>query len=308
MVHIPVMYDQFLDHISKKKNAIHFDCTFGAGGYAEKILNNDDSCKVIGIDCDIDVNIFADKIKNEYGDRFDFIHDNFSNLDIIARKLNLFGKVDSIIMDLGFSSMQMDNHERGFSFMKNGPLDMRMNRNNSIKSAADLINHASKEKIINILKNYGEERNAESIASTIVETRQKKMFKTTFELADLINGLFDKRGKINPATKTFQAFRIYVNNEIDNLIKSIIAASYVLNNQGRLIIVSFHGLECRVIKHLFRILMKKADNDLKIDWSILQDNYFTLVTKKAIKPSKNEINANIKARSAKMRILAKHTF
>lgn len=306
MNHIPVMIDKVLDYITGDGNNIYIDCTFGAGGYSEQFLLKNDSCRVIALDRDISVVPFANVLRDKYGDRFQFFHENFANLDQILEKLNLLHQVDSIVMDLGFSSMQVDNAERGFSFIKDGPLDMRMNCTDSIRNAADFVNHATKEKIINVLRDYGEERHCNAIAKAIIEQRAQKKFETTLELANLIENLFGRRGKIHPATKTFQALRIYVNNEVDNLIQGIIHAASGLNDKGRLIIVSFHGLECRVIKHVFRAFVSKKNEDLNIDWSIINDYKFRIITKKAIIPSDAEIKGNIRSRSAKMRILEKY--
>lgn len=305
MNHIPVMIDNVLYNLPARENAIFLDCTFGAGGYSEKILANQVGSKVIALDCDASVEIYAERLRKKYGERFNFFHENFANLDRVLQVNDLVNSVDCIVMDLGFSSMQIDEVGRGFSILKNGPLDMRMDRHSTAKSAANFVNDAAQGKIVDVLKYYGEEKNAKKIADAIVSQRAKKSFKETVELASLIEDLFGGRGKIHPATKTFQALRIYVNNEIDNLVQGILHAACALNNKGRLIIVSFHGLECRVIKHVFRALVAKQGPDLRFDWSILKNYDFQILTKKAIVPSHEEVKNNIRARSAKMRILEK---
>ena len=280
--HIPVMLNEVMEYLSPKDGEVYIDCTFGAGGYSRKILSSS-QCKLFSIDQDPSVTRFAQQIQQEYpSERFIFINKNFSNLADIAQENNLTS-VDAIVFDLGISSMQIDQAERGFSFQKDSRLDMRMSQSGI--DAWEVVNKFSEEDLADIIYYYGEEHFSRRIAKNIVQTRKQQPINTTLELAKIIKASVKRQGKIDPATKTFQAIRIYVNDELKVLKHSLVDAYNLLNINGRIIIVSFQGLEDRIIKDFIELLPKSSS--------------------KAIKPSLAEIKANPRARSAKLRVIIK---
>ena len=296
--HIPVMLNEVLEYLNPKDDEIFVDCTFGAGGYARKILEKA-NCKLIGIDRDESVKIFADDVKTKFGDRFEFYNDKYSNIEKILDNR----KVDGIVLDVGVSSMQVDNCDRGFSFQKNSRLDMRMG-NNSI-SAYEIINNTPEEELANIIYNYGDEVKSRHIAKKIVELRKIKPIETTFELADIVRSFYTgKKGKIDPATKTFQAIRIAVNDELNELRKILEISKKVLNRDGRLVVVCFHSLEDKIVKDFVKQETNKGKKNDKYSKNIIKAD-FELLTKKAITPNNREVQNNIRSRSAKLRALKK---
>ena len=296
--HIPVMLNEVLEYLNPKDDEIFVDCTFGAGGYARKILEKA-NCKLIGIDRDESVKIFADDVKTKFGDRFEFYNDKYSNIEKILNDR----KVDGIVLDVGVSSMQVDNCDRGFSFQKNSRLDMRMG-NNSI-SAYEIINNTPEEELANIIYNYGDEVKSRHIAKKIVELRKIKPIETTFELADIVRSFYiGKKGKIDPATKTFQAIRIAVNDELNELRKILEISKKVLNKDGRLVVVCFHSLEDKIVKDFVKQETNKGKKNDKYSKNIIKAD-FELLTKKAITPNNREVQNNIRSRSAKLRALKK---
>lgn len=296
--HIPVMLNEVLECLNPKDDEIFVDCTFGAGGYARKILKKA-NCKLIGIDRDESVKIFADDVKTKFGDRFEFYNDKYSNIEKILDNR----KVDGIVLDVGVSSMQVDNCDRGFSFQKNSRLDMRMG-NNSI-SAYEIVNNTPEEELANIIYNYGDEVKSRHIAKKIVELRKIKPIETTFELADIVRSFYTgKKGKIDPATKTFQAIRIAVNDELNELRKILEISKKVLNKDGRLVVVCFHSLEDKIVKDFVKQETNKGKKNDKYSKNIIKAD-FELLTKKAITPNNREVQNNIRSRSAKLRALKK---
>lgn len=293
--HISVMLNEVLQLLQPKDNDIILDGTFGAGGYTKAILNSC-NCKVIGTDRDITVKKFADDVKNKYKDRFEFYNLKFSEIKTIIKNNIL----DGIVLDLGISSMQVDNAERGFSFNKDAPLTMTMGKNSI--TAYDIVNDYEEENIANIIYNYGEEVKSRQIAKKIVDYRKNKKIETTMELANIVNSCFPKKlSKINPATKTFQAIRIFVNEELLELQTILKDSIDLLKTNGRLVIVTFNSLEDRIVKDFFRdnseLCLKKQnkykDEEIK--------TIFKSLTKKPIIVSEEEIKNNIRARSAKVR-------
>ena len=296
--HIPVMLNEVLEYLNPKDDEIFVDCTFGAGGYARKILEKA-NCKLIGIDRDESVKIFADDVKTKFSDRFEFYNDKYSNIEKILDNR----KVDGIVLDVGVSSMQVDNCDRGFSFQKNSRLDMRMG-NNSI-SAYEIINNTPEEELANIIYNYGDEVKSRHIAKKIVELRKIKPIETTFELANIVRSFYTgKKGKIDPATKTFQAIRIAVNDELNELRKILEISKKVLNKDGRLVVVCFHSLEDKIVKDFVKQETNKGKKNDKYSKNIIKAD-FELLTKKAITPNNREVQNNIRSRSAKLRALKK---
>jgi len=299
--HIPVMLDEVLENLIPKSGEIYLDCTFGAGGYTKAILKSAD-CKVIGIDRDESVQKYADKIKEEFGNRFYFLNGKFGEADKLIKQVNI-DKVDAVIMDLGVSSMQLDEAKRGFSFTKEADLDMRMSGEGV--SAYDIVNGYTEKDLADIIYKLGDEQKSRQIAKKIVEERKKQKIKTTTQLANIVRSCFSGRGKIDNATKTFQAIRIFINDELNELKKILELSKKILKKGGRLIVVTFHSLEDKIVKDFLRkesgYFARKKNKYAKEK----QDFEFLLKIKKPIKPSEKEIKFNIRSRSAKLRVAIK---
>jgi 16S rRNA (cytosine1402-N4)-methyltransferase len=287
MSHIPVLLDEMLNCLNPQDGAIYLDCTFGSGGYTKAILNKA-NCSVIGIDRDENTKIFADKIENK---NFKWFNIKFSEID----KLNIM--FDGIVFDLGVSSMQIDSAERGFSFQKNAKLDMRMGKNNI--SAHDIINNTGEGNLADIIYRYGDEVKSRHIAREIIKNRP---IENTLELSNIVRKFYPKKNKIDPATKTFQAIRIAVNDELNELKKALNLSKKLLNKNGKIVTVSFHSLEDKLIKEFMNGLINKE----KKDKYKKQDDNWILLTKKIISPSLIEIEKNVRSRSAKLRAIMKN--
>lgn len=296
--HVPVMLNEVIEYLKPSDDKIYVDCTFGAGGYANKILEGS-NCKLIGLDRDVSVKVFADDVKNQFGDRFEFYNTKYSDIEKVLNGK----KVDGIVLDVGVSSMQIDNADRGFSFQKNSKLDMRMGENSI--SAYEIINNYTEEELANIIYNYGDEVKSRHIAKKIVKTRKNKPIETTFELADIVRSFYPvRKGKIDPATKTFQAIRIAVNDELNELKKILDISKSILNKDGRLVVVCFHSLEDKIVKDFIKEETNKGKKNDKYS-NKKDESDFELLTKKAVMPSDLEIKNNIRSRSAKLRALRK---
>lgn len=290
MTHIPVLLKEMLLQLSPHSGGIYVDATFGAGGYSKAILESAD-CKVYAIDRDETVTKFYDDLNVKYPDRINLFIEKFSNIKNLLDSNNIKG-INGIVFDVGVSSMQLDNGDRGFSFLRDGPLNMSMD-NYSHMNASTFVNALREEEIANTIYNYGGERHSRKIARAIVNARKKKIIKTTFELADIVRSVvFRGKSKIDPATRTFQAIRIWVNDELGELEKGIKAASEILSENGKLIVVTFHSLEDRIVKTLFKDLCEPGSTKT-----------FFLLNKKVMKASAEEVNANPRARSAKLRAI-----
>ncbi|KAG4080573.1 hypothetical protein HA402_006383 [Bradysia odoriphaga] len=298
------------------------------GGYSNGILASAD-CKVYAIDRDETVTQFCDDLNTKYPDKIKLFIEKFSNIKSVSSNNDIEG-VDGVVFDIGVSSMQIDNGDRGFSFLHDGPLDMSMDNSSHI-NASTFVNALREEEIANTIYNYGGERHSRKIARAIVNARKKKLIKTTFELAEIIRSVvFRGKSKIDPATRTFQAIRIWVNDELGELEKGIKAASEILNENGKLIVVTFHSLEDRIVKTFFRDLCEPGSirhvveppvipvRDTGIqkkmwipasragmtpDRANAKCKKFSLLNKKVIKVSEEEVNANPRSRSAKLRAI-----
>lgn len=283
-MHKPVLLKEVLEILQPKDGGVYVDATFGAGGYTRAILETA-NCIVHGIDQDKTVEKFYQELKDEFPDRFFFHNTKFSNmLDVIHEK------VDGVVFDLGVSTMQLKTPERGFSFNDEGPLDMRMNTNVSI-TADMIVNSFYEEKIADILYRYGDEHKSRRIARAIVRSRQKKEIKTTIELANIIRSCFPRKYyKTDPATKSFQALRIFINEELQELEKGLDMASKIIREDGRIVVVTFHSLEDKIVKDTFK----------ELDYS----GNFKIINKKVIKPTDEEVDSNLSSRSAKLRGIA----
>ncbi len=283
MMHVSVLLDAAIDYLAIRPDGTYVDATFGAGGHSKAILSQLQTGRLIALDADPDAIARAQAITLP---SFTFVHANFSEL---RRVLNDCGveQVDGVLFDLGVSSMQLDNAERGFSFRDSAPLDMRMNPYRG-RSAYDILTTATERELADIFFMYGEERAARRIAHAIVERRTAgKLPKTTFEFAQFVSGVVHRPGKrerIHPATRVFQALRIAVNDELDVLREGLAAAVDTLRAGGRIVAISFHSLEDRIVKHTFR-------GDARLE----------ILTKKPLVPDAREMAENPRARSAKLR-------
>ncbi len=287
--HKPVLLKELVNAVKPKENETYFDATFGNGGYSSKLLEST-KCKVIAIDQDPSVQSKAKEFEKRYGERFKFFQEKFSGIQNVMERVEK-KEINSFVFDIGISSMQLDNPDRGFSFQKEGPLDMRMDSNG--KTAADLIANVQESKLADIIYYYGDERNSRKIAKAIVECRKNSNINTTTDLARVVKTCFPSRYyKRHPATKTFQAIRIYLNNEIEELCAGLNNATQYLTKGGKICIVSFHSIEDRLIKNFFRFGIDNKESNI---------NYFDNYSNKVIKPSSEEIEMNPRSRSARLR-------
>ena len=297
--HIPVLIEPIIENISPVKG-VWVDATFGAGGYTRALLDAGAEF-VFAIDRDPNVFSLADKWLNQYPGRIEFVNDVFSNLGKYVDGVN------GVVFDLGVSSMQLDQATRGFSFLKEGPLDMRMSQTGP--TAADLVNSTSEKMLSNILYFFGEERASRRIAKAIVARRDQEPFGTTTDLAKIIESVLPrlKPGQSHPATRSFQALRIAVNKEYEELFEGLFSAEKVLSEDGCLVVVTFHSIEDRIVKRFIQARSGKLYSTSRhLPDTNAIPNQFSKVTQKVIKPSTSEISINTRARSAKLRI-AKRT-
>jgi 16S rRNA (cytosine1402-N4)-methyltransferase len=294
-LHQPVLLEQTIDLLDLKSGEIVIDMTAGYGGHSAEIL------KIIGesgrlILVDRDANAIKElKKKFKNCKNIDCIHSNYSEIDWKS-----IGSVDKILMDLGVSSPQLDESERGFSFNKDAELDMRMDRSQSL-TAKEIVNEYSEEELANIIYRYGEEKKSRRIAKAIVDNREVKPIKTTKQLADIVENCLPKTYRIHPATRTFQAIRIATNAELESLEATLPEATEHLNKDGRLAIISFHSLEDRIVKQFFKSLIE-VDKDPVTGMEVESPN-FRLINKKPLKGLQNDNNP--RARSAKLRVVEK---
>ncbi len=294
--HIPVLLRPLLAAVAPV-SGVWLDGTFGAGGYARGLLDAG-AAKLIGIDRDPLAHQMAAPWVAQYGDRLRLVEGTFSALDTLAGE-----PLDGVVLDLGISSMQIDQPERGFSFQKDGPLDMRMSQHGP--SAADLVNKGSESEIADILYHYGEERASRRIARTIVEVRAKAPFETTLQLAEVIARCLPrpKPGQSHPATRSFQALRIAVNAEFTELAQGLAAAERALKPGGLIAVVTFHSLEDRIVKRFFQLASGAESNTNRYAPARAETTArFTLLNKRAIEADAQELDENPRARSAKLRV------
>ena len=277
MKHRPVLLNEAIEGLDLSEDSVVLDCTFGGGGHSKEILRRYPGTKIIAIDED-------EEVTAEKG--ISLHHENFRNLDKVLGDR----KVDAILFDLGFSSDQLESSGRGFSFLKDEPLLMTMNEKADL-TAEVIVNNWSEESIADIIYGYSEERRARTIAKAIVRAREKAPIKTTRELVAIIERVVPRNGKIHPATKTFQALRIAVNDELGALKEGLEKGFSSLKGGGRVAVISFHSLEDRIVKNFNKEKAKSGQGKL--------------INKKPIRPNKEELKENKRARSAKLRILQK---
>ena len=307
--HIPVMLEEVKSFIPNSKNINVIDATFGSGGDSSSIINEFKGNQLIAIDRDPISEIFAKELKNKYIN-FKLVNDKFSNIDRIIKEVNSGDKkYDVIIFDLGVSSNQLDNANRGFSFQKEGPLDMNMGTSST--KAYEVVNLYEEKKLADIIFKLGEEKFSRRIAKNIVISRKVKLISSTSELAKIVSDSIPfskiKNIRIHPATKTFQALRIYVNDEINELRTSLKKTINILNKDGLLIIVSFQSLEDRIVKDFFNHHSGKRWRSSRHYPELVDSGSITfkIITKKPLRPSDTEINLNPRSRSAKLRVAQK---
>ena len=299
--HAPVMPDECMAALRPAEGKVMADLTLGGGGHAERMLEA--GATVYGFDQDLEAIQFASERLARFGSRFIPVHSNFCGIE---RELGLRGveRLDGVLIDLGVSSRQLDAPERGFSFMREGPLDMRMDANDpTMPTAADLVNTWEAEELARIFFQYGEEKFSRKIAREIVSYRSLHPVETTMELADLIERVVPKRGPKHPATRVFQALRIAVNHEMSVLEQTLDALPRMLGDHGRLAIITFHSLEDRMVKLDFR---KRSEQMLDHEsWPEPRPNpdyAYRLIKRKPLLPSDAEIRLNPRSRSAKVRV------
>ncbi len=308
-LHNSVMINEIISFLPLKKSINVIDATFGGGGYSKTILEKFNVNQLLAIDRDPISKIFAKEIESKFSN-FTLINDKFSKIEEIVKNSKLKDKkFDIILFDIGTSSNQIDNAQRGFSFNKSGPLDMRMG--SSDKNAYDIINKYEEKNLADIIYQYGEERYSRVIAKEIVKNRKIKFISDTIELSNIIKKCLPKKNqlknKIHPATKTFQAIRIYVNDELNELKTSLEKTLKILNKDGLILVVSFQSLEDRIVKDFFNHNSGKRWRSSR-HYPELPDKLATqlkIITKKPILPSASEILENPRSRSAKLRVAQK---
>ena len=284
-VHIPVLLKEVVDVLAPKSGERVLDCTFGGGGHTRAILNASD-CYVVALDRDPEARDRALQLKNTYNERFDFVLAKFSEISDLFKNKQRF---DAVLFDFGVSSFQLDNAKRGFSFSKNAPLDMRMSKNGI--SAYDVVNTFSEEDLADILWIYGDEILSRKIASAIVKARKLRSIETTVQLANIVREIAQltrrakKHSRIDAATKTFQAIRIFVNDELREISIALEDLPKILNNGARIALISFHALEDRIVKN----------------WAKSQRDILLSINDSVVKPTAEEISANPRSRSAILR-------
>ena len=298
MKHYPVMLPEVLQALNMQSGETCVDGTFGNGGYSQAILEGAD-CNVIGLDRDPNVKLRADELAQAYPDRFRLIQTPFSKMDALE-----IGSVDAVVLDIGVSSMQLDEAERGFSFMREGPLDMRMEQGGG-PTARDAVLNLSVDELTQIFKVYGEEKRARHVANCILSAREAGDIQTTTDLAGILEQALGRRGKTHPATRVFQALRIFINDELGELYRGLCAAEKLLKPGGRLVVVTFHSLEDRIVKSFFRRRAGEVQGGSRYLPEVETQSVsasFDLPKRSVTKPSKIEIEENARSRSAKLRL------
>ena len=304
-LHKSVLLNETIDSLNIKPEGIYVDCTLGGGGHAKEVCKRiSEKGRLIGIDQDEDSIKAASERLAEFKDRVSIVRDNYSNISLVLKSLNI-EKVDGIYADLGVSSYQLDNVERGFTYREDTALDMRMDKRKPF-TAADIVNTYDEMRLFQIIRDYGEEKFAKNIAKHIVMAREKKNIESTFELIEIIRNAMPKKFQISgghPAKRTFQAIRIELNEELEVLKNSIDVMIDSLNVSGRLSIITFHSLEDRIVKNIF----KKNEDPCTCpkDFPVCvcgNKSKGVIITKKPIFPSKEELSENTRSKSAKLRV------
>lgn len=305
--HVSVLLDECIEGLNIKPDGIYVDCTLGGAGHSSEIVKRlSPKGRLIGIDQDKDALKAAGKRLEKYSN-VTLVHSNFHEIKSVLDQLGI-DEVDGILMDLGVSSYQLDTGERGFSYMQDAPLDMRMNRDVEF-SAYDVINGYSEEELYRVIREYGEEKFAKRIAGFIVNARANKNIETTLELVDIIKAAIPAKARRegpHPAKRTFQAIRIEVNNELGIINKTINDGVTKLSKGGRMAIITFHSLEDRIVKNSYRDLENPCNCPKEFPMCVCgRKPIVKVLTRKPIEPSKEELEFNPRSRSAKLRVLEK---
>ncbi len=305
--HISVLLNEAVDALSVKKDGVYADGTLGGGGHSEAILKKNGSARVIGIDRDKEALSAAKKRLEVFGDRVTFQNSNFAEIKSVLDNLGV-DKIDGAVLDLGVSSYQLDNADRGFSYMKDARLDMRMNQSDT-KTAYDVVNTYDKNALCDIFFRYGEEKWSKRIADFIVRQREEKPIETTLELAEIISSAIPMGARekgSHPAKRVFQAIRIEVNGELEILKNAIIDFSDRIKSGGRLAIITFHSLEDRIVKQAFSELASGCTCPRDFPVCVCgKQPAVRIITKKPILPSAKEQEINSRSKSAKLRVAEK---
>jgi len=287
-VHIPVMLKEVLDYLNLKKEGIYIDCTFGKGGHSRAILEKLEEGKLIAFEWDREFSNLVQKDNFFLSSQFCLINDNFANLEEHLKEIGI-QEIDGILFDLGLSSDQLAEEGRGFSYRLNSPLDMRIAKETKLR-AEEIINNYPCEKLADIFYHYGEERKARVIARKICYWRKKEKIVNSEQLVGIIASCFSHKTNKHPARKVFQALRIFINNELENMTQALETALRYLAIDGRIVVISYHSLEDRIVKQIFK---KYSSHN------------FQIITKKPLIPTQKEVQENHRARSAKMRVIVR---
>lgn len=306
--HIPVLLEEVISGLDIKPGGIYIDCTMGGGGHSSEILKRlDKQGRLIGFDKD-DEAVATCREKFKAFDNVEVIKSDFKNAPTILKDKDLDGKIDGILIDLGVSSYQIDSAERGFSFLHNGRLDMRMDQTQKL-TAYDVVNFYSERELLRILYDYGEENNAKNIVRNIIKAREKKPIETTFELKEIVESSFPKKviyGKGGVSKQTFQAIRIEVNGELKGLEECLDWLAKMLNHGGRMAVISFHSLEDRIVKNVFKLASTDCICPPKTPVCICGHKAIAkLITRKPITATQKELEQNSRSASAKLRVIEK---
>ena len=300
-LHTSVMLQEAVEALKIKSDGIYIDATFGGGGHSKLILEQlGENGKLFSYDKDS----FAENIalNKDFADsRFVFKKTSFSEFGSDMIELGLEGKISGILFDLGVSSPQLDDADRGFSFMQDGPLDMRMDTSKGF-SAADFLNKSSEQEISDVLYKYGDEKASRKIAKAIIDFRSHRLLKSKGDLVKIVESILQRTGRTHPATKTFQGIRIHVNNELEHLELALGQLSDLLSENGIIVIISFHSLEDRIVKNFFKPNVQFLPKDIPIN-NVVTEKFHCI--KKKVKPSAEEIKRNPRSRSAVMRVFSK---
>lgn len=302
-MHTPVLISEVMKYLAPQKGEHIIDATFGAGGYSKQILDSSE-CSLLAIDRDVSTKTFADQLSKEYPKRFHYLNLDFGNLDLVSEQYKEAISFDGIVFDIGVSSMQLDIPERGFSFRAEAPLDMRMDQSAAL-TAYDIVNTYEERRLADVIYQFGGERKSFQIARAIVQAREIEPIRSTKELSKIIHGAVGHyRDEINPATRTFQAIRMEVNDELNQLQLGLQHAKSLLKVGGRLLVVTFHSGEDRIAKQFFNQLCGREEHSNRHLPSIEEQKTpasFSFLFKGTIKAEYEEIKKNPRARSAKLR-------
>ena len=305
--HYSVMLSETVDALKVKDGGIYADGTLGGGGHSHEILSRADDIRLVGIDQDDDAHKAAQVRLEKFGDKVTYVKDNFKNIAKILDDLEI-EEIDGMVLDLGVSSYQLDNEERGFSYMKSAPLDMRMNQNNAF-SAYNVVNEYTEDQLTEIFYRYGEENWSRRVAKFIVEKRAEAPIETTGELSEIIKAAIPKNARkdeLHPEKRIFQAIRIEVNGELELLKGAVCDIVKRLKKGGRLAVITFHSLEDRIIKQVFSDLAKGCTCPANFPVCVCgKEPEIKVITRKPILPTKEELSENSRSKSAKLRVAEK---